>query len=1198
MNLKPFGPCPFCLIFFSSKDQFKRHCQAHSDEEKAKIFDENGDFFKNLKKVKPYRIKCSRCGRRFKKSYSKQNHLKTCGQERAFPCQICPHKCFTERDLEKHVNYMHNEAKRVGQCHICNQTFKSQKSYEAHMRLHPSNNAQGTDDANFKCDKCDLAFETKDELDDHEGLHQLSQDNAETLALMSDRKWKCEFCTRSFKGKQIWMYHRKLLHADQLGPEDEGANLNESTESNGNTTAESEMELDAINTQDCTYCPYCRKKLSRKSFKRHMVVQHSKNPDELLADDPFDKSETETKCILCDTSFDGESRVTDMRQHIRDFHGDQESFSCEYCQKEFVNIRGLEKHLKLNRCQPKNKLEKPFKCDYCDVKFSNYHSITVHLKKNRCRNYQIEENGEVKISTNKIPISVPTRRLDIPCKVCHEVFEDRQTLRKHVFENHKEIQMFQCDICEMAFPRRETLSMHMKFKHKVMGFAKSYEKEKVYKCPVCERDYIAFKTLKLHISHKHPYEMDAILEKLNQMQAEDFIELSPEVKNEVIDDDSKSNEKPQPQLLSYVDYFPCEQCQDLNFQTISELDEHVPKNHPESEKCEFCGKWFDNFVSMRSHKGKIHQRYIRFQCSKCGETFRSEKEALKHVDQHEHVGEKLEQIKQLNEKMFETDEMSDRKSEKACIERIYVEALKFSECLKCNKSYSCWVDIRYHCQTAHPEESEQLLEQIKQLNDEMFQTEEISVEKSAEKLDESENGLVSDQEPSSEKLDQPNIKKETPEIKDELNQCEFCGETQANAEDHISHLKSDHKMKEVCEECFKTFQTPQSLKRHRVVIHNFVQRYKCDLCDNVTKSEYLAKCHFKTKHPGQIPKYSAIKQEAAINEVKCEICNQVFKDSWRLKSHKERIHDKIKRFECSICQRQFSCRKSVVKHNLAFHEGSEEHTIYLSDHFLNKSTHKPFSCPVCNTGFGDHKSLSNHIKKFHKAQASDLLPILKPPKPEAVRKYQCPGCPRGFDSDKNFRRHLRESHVEKYYEMFPNEGQFKCPACNKGYKILKSIIQHVDKHHPHLKKYTDILETVYDEQKDNVECTNCAQMCSNVIDFLLHLKQCLGLGNSEQEVYVTDDHLDVVLDGDAVYEQRDEGIVDNTFEEPETEEMEMTGEDYDNDMMDENDISSNPFETSDMGYYHYNSNNEIANSDVKIEPTEDTVKVELESNYY
>ena len=168
--------------------------------------------------------------------------------------------------------------------------------------------------------------------------------------------------------------------------------MNESTDQsdNGNTTnIEAELEIDAINTQDCTYCPYCRKNLSRKSFKRHMVVQHGKNPDELLADDPFDKSETETKCILCDTTFDGESRITDMRQHIRDFHGDQESFSCEYCQKEFVNIRGLEKHLKLNRCQPKNKLDKPFKCDYCDVKFSNYHSITVHLKKNRCRNYQI-----------------------------------------------------------------------------------------------------------------------------------------------------------------------------------------------------------------------------------------------------------------------------------------------------------------------------------------------------------------------------------------------------------------------------------------------------------------------------------------------------------------------------------------------------------------------------------------------------------------------------------------------------------------------------------------------------------------------------------------------------------------------------------------------------------------------------------------
>ena len=104
------------------------------------------------------------------------------------------------------------------------------------------------------------------------------------------------------------------------------------------------------------------------------------------------------------------------------------------------------------------------------------------------------------------------------------------------------------------------------------------------------------------------------------------------------------------------------------------------------------------------------------------------------------------------------------------------------------------------------------------------------------------------------------------------------------------------------------------------------------------------------------------------------ICNREFQDLHKVRNHIATVHEKVKPFECTKCDRLFSCRATITKHNLVHHEGSEEFMKYQAVKGVAESQ-KPLHCPVCNVGFTRGKQLAKHIKKFHPTQAQDFLPL-------------------------------------------------------------------------------------------------------------------------------------------------------------------------------------------------------------------------------
>ena len=679
---------------------------------------------------------------------------------------------------------------------------------------------------------------------------------------------------------------------------------------------------------------------------------------------------------------------------------------------------------------------------------------------------------------------------------------------------------------------------------------------------MCHKKYSGFKTLKLHVTQKHPLDIETAMEKLNQ--TEEFMEINPIANEEKVENNINVTEKQKIQKqykndAHYVHVFPCNRCDNLKYDTVEELDEHMNAEHKnDCFKCDFCGHWYTSFSVLQGHLNKVHGKKIRYECNKCNYVAKTEFIANRHYETHHKECLKLGYMLSLEEPL---------------IKRIYMDNLrKVQKCLKCLQYYTNLADLENHCKNKHPDEAETILNEVKRLNcdeedsDSETVTETIVVKNEPIEADSSLNE-------STDIKTEPDDESESNEnCNSNVTNCEQCNAPQNSTEEHMNHLKIIHKAKEVCNECFKCFQTPQSVKRHRVKVHGFIQRYKCDLCSYVCKSEFLVKLHHKGKHAGKALKYSQVKEKAQESEVQCDVCQKTFSDVWKCKSHKERVHDKQKRFECTICNQQFSWRKTIVRHNLNFHEGSEQHTIYIKNE--NRDSHKPYSCPVCNTGMSDVKTLSNHMKKFHPNNVKDFLPIRPILKPPVIKKYICPGCPKGFDSEKNYKRHLREDHIAKYYELFPNTGKFQCPVCNKGYKAVKSVTQHLEQKHPEKAYLINFDDKEDDDKEGKFDCRNCAKQFPRVSSLLKHLRDCIN----DDEIYVTDGNFEpeTIIDEqdyDTDITGHDDVIIDED-EGGEEEEMDPFGTENDDQSFLYNDIAVDDFE---------DSNNEIPSSIVKVE---------------
>lgn len=80
-------------------------------------------------------------------------------------------------------------------------------------------------------------------------------------------------------------------------------------------------------------------------------------------------------------------------------------------------------------------------------------------------------------------------------------------------------------------------------------------------------------------------------------------------------------------------------------------------------------------------------------------------------------------------------------------------------------------------------------------------------------------------------------------------------------------------------------------------------------------------------------------------------CGNEYLSKYNLQRHVECVHLKLKKFQCSICQKLFSS-KQILREHYFVHIGFE-----------------PFYCVTCNKSFRQASLLSLH-KRFHKSEGT------------------------------------------------------------------------------------------------------------------------------------------------------------------------------------------------------------------------------------
>ncbi|XP_010127753.1 PREDICTED: protein snail homolog Sna-like, partial [Chlamydotis macqueenii] len=98
-----------------------------------------------------------------------------------------------------------------------------------------------------------------------------------------------------------------------------------------------------------------------------------------------------------------------------------ERFRCAQCAKAYSTFAGLSKHKQLH-CD--TQARKSFSCKYCEKEYVSLGSLKMHIRSEK-------------------PFS---------CTHCNRAFADRSNLRAHL-QTHSDVKKYQCKTCSRTFSR-------------------------------------------------------------------------------------------------------------------------------------------------------------------------------------------------------------------------------------------------------------------------------------------------------------------------------------------------------------------------------------------------------------------------------------------------------------------------------------------------------------------------------------------------------------------------------------------------------------------------------------------------------------------------------------------------------------------------------------------------------------------------
>ena len=553
------------------------------------------------------------------------------------------------------------------------------------------------------------------------------------------------------------------------------------------------------------------------------------------------------------------------------------------------------------------------------------------------------------------------------CNKCRRTFRTNLLLQNHL-EEHAVFDKLdkndnKCPVCCKLFSNRKILKRHYRIHSNAI----------LYECNICDKKFTRADTYKNHMG----IHVDSYVDKLSE--TETLKSFEKKVKDE---------EKIKKEMKDYEE----ESDTDDDYTNESHDQNYIKADYQDNQN-----------ISLPKNKQKSPSK---FQCNKCGHTFRTNLLLQNHLEEHT-VFDKLDSDDNscpVCSKLF-----SNRKILKRHY-RIHTSA-KLYECNICDKNFARVDTYKNHmhvheepkfscsyCQR-HYQSKTGLLKHFKICND---------------------------------------------DVKLECKSCQLIFQDKENFEMHVCHSNDPNNLtktyesgqtedgKHICGICKKIFNRRKGLLNHRK-LHSALYRFNyCSKCNKNFNTKDILRKHDKSVH-------------AESRNFVCDYCGKGFKRADGLKEHL-RTHntDDSEKAECSVCGKLLSSRKALQIH-MRIHENIV-----------------PFMCETCGKSFRQQSNLKSHVINIHTDEAK--FQCEKCPRKlkslarwkvhmrfhackEGLDKintqslgkfYRCKFCPKTFATATQYKTHL---------SAHSNERPFGCNICSKFFKERSKLKRHINTVH-------------------------------------------------------------------------------------------------------------------------------------------------------
>ncbi|XP_052746343.1 zinc finger protein ZFP2-like [Bicyclus anynana] len=228
--------------------------------------------------------------------------------------------------------------------------------------------------------------------------------------------------------------------------------------------------------------------------------------------------------------------------------------------------------------------------------------------------------------------SIKSRKLDEvyvnalnKCESCIEVFENCDTLEKHISDFHvQKPNHALCKICKVYVPNKDLNDHRMDHYYRLQ-------------CCSCREMFYNTNSLATHMKCKHLMQQAYVVEQMNTIRyIKDTMKVY--ILNKKKMKDKASDTRKLKVLLDDPKGpgFACDQC-NMYFKSVNLRHLHVQKQHRDGYQCTTCGKRFSYSASLRRHEIAQCNPPPREQCSVCGKMVRADL-ARAHARQHANRG--------------------------------------------------------------------------------------------------------------------------------------------------------------------------------------------------------------------------------------------------------------------------------------------------------------------------------------------------------------------------------------------------------------------------------------------------------------------------------------------------------------------------------------------------------------------------------